>query len=216
MDYVIYNWKADPETNHVYASGNRVLLSPFFSPVKFQPTVHAYTFLSGFIILFQYVLGMDNMTKTNKFSLVVAFATFHRIMKPQENLLKAKLVSHFYVLVLFMYSISYFYFFVSYTSIRLVQSNYIHIQFFFVFLLHLCIVFILFNQFCALLSYQIFIAYCKKSLMHRQIIIMFYMCSTDIVIRLMCWTRMNGLLEARAKSLGASSTKLISRRLIVG
>jgi hypothetical protein len=34
MDYVISNWKVDPSRNHVFESGSRVLLSPYFLPVN--------------------------------------------------------------------------------------------------------------------------------------------------------------------------------------
>jgi hypothetical protein len=42
MDFVISQWKSDPTVNHVFASGSRVLLSPYFLTV----TTHKLVILS--------------------------------------------------------------------------------------------------------------------------------------------------------------------------
>ena len=53
MEYVISNWKADPATNYVYQSGNRVLLSPYFVPVNLNVFLHMHLcFLSYLQLLF--------------------------------------------------------------------------------------------------------------------------------------------------------------------
>jgi hypothetical protein len=51
----------------------------------------------------QYLLGMDNMTGTNKFDLVNVVNTFYQIVRTGENLLKAKLVS-----LVILVSVAYF------------------------------------------------------------------------------------------------------------
>ena len=40
----------------------------------------------------QYVLGLDNMVSSSKFMLEEALMNFHGVVRPGENLLKAKLV----------------------------------------------------------------------------------------------------------------------------
>jgi hypothetical protein len=54
MDYVISNWKADPSRNHVFESGSRVLLSPYFLSVNLLMLTCLILFLS-FIFCFNYL-----------------------------------------------------------------------------------------------------------------------------------------------------------------
>ncbi|KAM0902651.1 hypothetical protein ACQ4PT_019177 [Festuca glaucescens] len=71
MSYIICQWKEDPTQNHVFASGTRVLLPPYF---------------------LTYLLEMDGMTVSNNFDVVRAVQSFHDYLKPGENLLTAKLI----------------------------------------------------------------------------------------------------------------------------
>jgi hypothetical protein len=101
MDFIINSLKVDPSSNHVFASGNRVLLSSYFAAVMCFLTNSLSIYLSLFsdkvliyvYFLLQYVLGMDNMSSGKKFDLELAVKTFPRNVWPEENLLKAKIVS---------------------------------------------------------------------------------------------------------------------------
>ena len=95
MDVIISAWKADPLRNHVFASGQRVLLSPNFLSVRKVDFLINNNFCCSSLILsffVQYCLEMDNMTSSTRFDVDRAVRAFPKYLKPGENLLNAKLV----------------------------------------------------------------------------------------------------------------------------
>lgn len=84
MDYIMSFWKDDPEMKYMFESGDRVLLTPYAIPymLDFAP--------------FKLRDSKGNPLPRPPFDMKTAARMFDRYVRPNENLLKAKLVDNIY------------------------------------------------------------------------------------------------------------------------
>ena len=100
MGFIISHWDVDNTYNHSYASGTRVLLSPYFMMVTiYILSLFSHLFFCTVVrscnicCYAQYVLDMDNMSLNRKFDVQKAAIMFKNYVRKEDNLVRANMVS---------------------------------------------------------------------------------------------------------------------------